>query len=79
MINNKIKKQHATRQELPAGIVRHDSNIEFFGIAHNKTVIWSKNGKIFDFEYLETTIYNKLKKLFLSDETAKRLLCRGSP
>ena len=66
-------------QQLPAGVAPNDHNIEFVGCRDNKTVIWLQRGHSNSFNNLPQNIYSALEELFLTDQSAFKVIINLFP
>ncbi|WP_422105542.1 helix-turn-helix transcriptional regulator [Winogradskyella sp.] len=73
-MRSKVTNKPTEKQLLPAGISPSDPNIEFVGQANTKTVLWFQYGNPHRWETLPKNIYQALEELFLTDDTAVKVL-----
>jgi DNA-binding CsgD family transcriptional regulator len=74
-MNDKNTSSPVNNQQLPAGLMANDHNIEFVGNTQDKTVIWMQRGNSHPFKNLPSNIYKSLEELFLTDHQAVKFLC----
>ena len=67
---SKINKQNPISQQLPAGVLANDHNIEFAGVKDSQTVIWLQRGNVHAFCDMPSDLYQKLKDKYLNDAPA---------
>lgn len=73
-MNHKSTVKEKDQQHLPSGISPADENIEFVGVAFNKTVLWFQYGNSHQWKHLSSSIYKSLEELFLTDHEAVKFL-----
>jgi DNA-binding CsgD family transcriptional regulator len=73
-MQSKVKQSTETSQDLPAGVLPTDQNIEFVGVSGSKTVLWMQHGHTKTWKALPKPIYKKLKALFFTDHEAVKFL-----
>lgn len=61
-------------ENLPAGVLPNDHNIEFMAVTGSKTVLWMQNGNTHQWQHLHPSIYDALEALFLTDTEAVKFL-----
>ncbi len=60
--------------QIVAGVLPSDSNIEFLGIKENKQVLWLQNGSNHYFDDLPLQYFNLLKEAYKKDAEAQQFL-----
>lgn len=71
---NKVNEKNVVSQQIIAGILKNDANIEFFGIKETKTVKWLQHGKTHDFSELSGAAANAVIEAYEADAGAKAYL-----